>query len=242
MQYIMSLFIVLSLFLSGEAPSFPGVTPQQKVLMNPSQGGQQDDLDYGLIRVDGELLMIKNRQTLVVWRGDKVEVQDAVLTNGARRPGIVNIVGYDNPTGKFDDRGVAIDTGTDLRKHWSVSTRHEIYQIKAMSSRRLDGVLYLRVEDPQLRYVVVSVNERQVVVREGEILTIDENDRVQVRKVVTTLPDSREKNVTFQMAESSDRDPSIVVTEFWELRFFHRGHKFAVVPIRVKADGARQKP
>jgi len=39
-----------------------------------------------------------------------------------------------------------------------------------------------------------------------------------------------------------DRDPSIVVTEFWELRFFHRGHKFAVVPIRVKADGARQKP
>lgn len=242
MRIILSLIMVLSLVVLGEAQALSAEAPQQKVSMNPSQGTQQDDLDYALIRAGGDLLMVKNRQTLTVWRGDKLLIQDAVLTNGARRPGIVNIVGYDNPAGKFDDRGVEIDTGTDLRKHWSVSSRYEIYQIKVMSNRRLNGVIFLQVEDPRLRYAVVSVNERQVVVREGEILTIDESDQVQVRKVVTTLPDSHENDVTFQMVASSASEPSVAESEVWELRFFHRGHRFADLPIRVRGDGARQKP
>ena len=195
-----------------------------------------EELDYFVIEHNGENKLLKNMDTMNYVRGDELKIKAAKLRAGDHEPMEVNLVGFRHPVkpGNRHDLGFLIDTSITLdKKQWAVDERGEVFFIAAASKKLLHGYAFFKRLEPALSYVDIQVNEQQRVMREGETLKLKAADLFKVGRVVTNIKNL--DDVTFQVVElSKGRKSSAELLEYYEIRFKHRSHVFAKIPMQVE--------
>ncbi|NRA43374.1 MAG: hypothetical protein HRU09_00285 [Oligoflexales bacterium] len=195
-----------------------------------------EELDYFIIEHNGESKLLKNKETLSYVRGDELKIKAAKLRAGDHKPSEVNLVGFRHPIkpGNRHDLGFLIDTSSTLdKKQWAVDEKGEVFFIAAASKKLLHGYAYLKRLEPSLSYVDIQVNDQQRVMREGETLKLSSVDLFKVSRVVTNIKNL--DHVTFQVVELGDQGKAVLKShELYEIRFKHRSHIFAKIPMEVE--------
>ena len=195
-----------------------------------------EELDYLIVEHNGENKLLKNKETLSYIRGDELKIKAAKLREGEYQPSEVNLVGFRHPIkpGNRNDLGFLIDTSKTLdKKQWAVDEKGEVFFIAAASKKLLHGYAFLRRLEPALEYVDIKVNDKQRVMREGETLKLGAADLFKVGRVVTNIKNM--DHITFQVVElGKDKRASLKSLEYYEIRFKHRSHVFAKIPLHVE--------
>ncbi|MFK7825024.1 MAG: hypothetical protein AB8G05_12790 [Oligoflexales bacterium] len=195
-----------------------------------------EELDYFIVEHNGENKILKNKQILSYVRGDELKIKAAKLRAGEHKPTEVNLVGFRHPIkpGNRNDLGFLIDTSKTLdKKQWAVDEAGEVFFIAAASKKLLHGYAYLRRLEPALSYVDIQVNNQQRVMREGETIKLRAADLFKVGRVVTNIKNL--DHITFQVVELGKvKRASPQSLEYYEIRFKHRSHVFAKIPLHVE--------
>lgn len=215
------LAISVALSLAWVRPALPPNSPKPTV-----EGGQK--LDYVIIEVNGQPRMVKEGGELPVLRGDRLKIKEATLVDRRIAAKEVNLVGYQSPSPKGEDRGFEFTT-TDLKARHSEDGRGDVYALQVASKKTLHGMVYLRLMNPVLRYAEVSINGANKVLRDGESLAVKASDLVKVERVVTNL--EKNDDVLFQIAPVA---PTTQAPANYEIRFQRGGTDFARIPLQIE--------
>ncbi len=230
-----SLITIITSFLFGVvATTASATTKPQKQKSAAIKSTPQ--LDYMLVEVNGERRVVHAGEQLMVVRGDRVKITEAVLTERSIRPGLVNVVGFHQVTddGRMDDRNKEIDTARALSKKSSLQGLGTSYRIAISSLGKPHGEVILNLIEPKLSHAVISVNGKTKVWRDGELVSVKGSDKVKVEKVVTNIGDE-DNGVEFQIIPVAMADAEKLVNmKFYEIRFSRDKKVFARIPMQVE--------
>lgn len=220
------LLISVALSLAWVRPAAPANSPKPT-----SEAGRQ--LDYVIVEVNGQPRLVKSGAELPVLRGDHLKIKEATLNDRSTQPKDVNLVGYQSPSPKGEDRGYEFTT-TDLKTRHSEDQKGEVYALQVATKNVLHGTVYLKLMNPVLRYAEVSINGANKVLRDGESLSVKATDLVKVERVVTNL--EKNDDVLFQIAPAFSK-PSAGkpgVSGAYEILFQRGGTDFARIPLKIE--------
>ncbi len=147
-----------------------------------------------IIAVNGQPRLVASGGTLDFMRGDKLEIQEASLSNRKKDIAMVSIVGYQPVNTPYfkDLRGYTIDTASELLEaNEQKSGEAKRYMIMASTKNLIHGKVFLEAREPKLAYVEVRVNGEPRVVRPGERLVVKGDDLFKVTRVATSIHDPR---------------------------------------------------
>ena len=181
-----SYFLVLVVFSTANAgwvrPDVPTKTKPVTIY--------GDQLRLVNIEVNGAIHSVKNGETLNVVRGDKLKVLGGVLNNSAGKIAEINVVGFDSPRSRNgDDRNIEFRT-TALLDRWSEKKDGSSFAIVATSGKNRHGYVILSLIEPVLKFAVLDLNGREVVLRDGEPFIAAGTDKVRVKRVATNISDN----------------------------------------------------
>ena len=179
-------------------------------------------LDYLVLEINGARRLVYNQQQLELVVGDSLRVISAILQVRSRRAGYVNVVGFRNPPDNGKDRDYLINTGTDLLPAFSFANAGNRYAISVGSERKVHGEVFVQLLQPVLRFVVLAVNEHPEVLRNGQVMQIGMDDRLQVKKISTNLNNT--EGLRFNIYRTKKAH---------EVRFEYRDKVFASIPLQV---------
>jgi len=193
----------------------------------------RSSLEYVTLEVNGQPQKVAADKELVVVSGDEVIIKSAVLFDPKVSASNVNLVGFIPNSEKrpAEDRGFKIHTSRDLLKKWAINEEGNLYRIEAFSGNEKHGSAFLRVLKPVLKYVEVSVNGEQKLIREGDLLTVKASDNFKVKNVVSNIENDREA-VSFQVIQVNP-ELDLSGRKFYELRFSRNKRIFAKIPMQV---------
>ncbi len=220
----MGLVISVALSLAWVRPAAPPNSPKPT-----SEAGQQ--LDYVIVEVNGQPRLVKAGGELPVLRGDHLKIKEAALAGKAEGPKEVNLVGYQSPSPKGEDRGYDFTT-MDLKARHSEDQKGDVYALQVATKKVLHGTVYIRLMNPVLRYAEVSINGTNKVLRDGESLAVKATDLVKVERVVTNL--EKTDDVLFQIAPASAKATAGKPEGDYEIRFQRGGTDFARIPLKIE--------
>jgi len=119
------------------------------------------DLFWYNIKINGDERIFQNYEHVKLIRGDKLEIVDVI--SGLENPSdlVVNLKGYvgDSSNNTGEDRGYVVDTGRDLWKRYSLKKKGEHYQVVVKNNGDTVGKLFLDLEDPALKYIVIDTGD-----------------------------------------------------------------------------------
>lgn len=216
-----ALVISVALSLAWVRPAAPPNSPKPT-----SEAGQR--LDYVIVEVNGAPRLVKAGAELPVLRGDRLKIREAALANKDLEPREVNLVGYQSPSPKGEDRGYEFST-SDLKPRHSEDQKGDVYALQVTSKKVLHGTVYLKLMNPVLRYAEVSINGQRRVLRDGESLSVKAKDLVKVERVVTNL--EKNDDVLFQIAPVT---PTPNSRSNYEILFQRGGAEFARIPLQIE--------
>ncbi len=221
----MGLVISVALSLAWVRPAAPPHSP--KLTSEAAQA-----LDYVIVEVNGAPRLVKAGEELPVLRGDRLKIKEATLTDRGTQPKDVNLVGYQSPNPKGEDRGYEFST-TDLKPRHSEDQKGDVYALQVATKKVLHGTVYLRLMNPVLRYAEVSINGQNRVLRDGEALRVKAKDLVKVERVVTNL--EKNDDVLFQIAPTSAKAlAGKAESGEYEILFQRGGTEFARIPLHIE--------
>lgn len=115
------------------------------------------------VEINGKERIYQNYGRVGLVKGDKVKLVDVISGAGRASGLVVNLKGFvgdpDNNTG--EDRGYAIDTGTDFWQRYSLEKKGKKYQVVVSDGSEVVGKLFLNLEDPVLKYIVLKAGDSQ---------------------------------------------------------------------------------
>jgi hypothetical protein len=238
---------VVALLAAWVRPQLP--TPARTPLAHGAK------LAYFMVEIEGEPRMVKDGEELVVLRGDRLVVREAVLATGDRAEG-ASLVGAPRDAASValasagatpvktraasrkarepaGDLGAVIDT-LALKPKLSENGLGDVWALLATSRRTLHGAAFVKVLPPSLRYAEIEVNGKPAMLRDGEALRLKATDLFKVRRVVTNLPS--DDGVSFQIATLPASAGAAVDAPTRAIRFLRRGVPFAAVPLDIRED------
>ena len=190
-----------------------------------------------LIEVNGRSRVLRDRETMNFVRGDVLEIKAAFLQGIDRKPEHVNLVGYRKSGGQYlIDTGVPIDTAVYLSEGqltWAADAQGTTFPIVVSTARTINGIVYLRRLDPQVKYVDVRINGAHRVMREGEPLIVGEDDKFKVTKVVTNLDENDDVEVKI-VPFPSNPFSHIRSAKYYEVHFVRKKYTFGKMPLLVE--------
>ena len=188
--------------------------------------GQQ--LAYLLVEINGARRIIDAGTQIEIVRGDTLKVIDAVLKDRTRKATYINVVGFKNPPDNGKDRGYVINTEHQLLPYFSQRGEGRIYAITVGSRDKIHGEVFYRLLDPLLRYAVLRVNDKSLVLRDGEPVQVGLDDRLTISNVSVNF--TRRQGLTFAIY----RNPRASVPH--EIRFARHDKIFARIPLQIVAE------
>jgi len=193
-----------------------------------SAGNFRHLLDYVIVEINGESQLIKAGGEVTVIYGDQFLVKSAFLNDKNLKVGVVNVVGFPNAKkGGSEDRGVIINTATDLLKNYSEAKEGKVYAITSESGKKFHGSVFIKILEPSLKYATVRINDKEKILRDGEVLKIKKSDLFKVTQVETNVQDP--KTVSFQIFEQKTSGQSL-----FEIRFTRESRVFARIPLKIE--------
>jgi hypothetical protein len=92
-----------------------------------------------------------------------------------------------------EDRGYVIDTGRDLMTRYSIDKKRELFRIVVTRKEDEIGELFVELIPPEWEYIVLKINDQKhVLIRPDEPLSLSKNDRIYVEEIKTNLHDRSE--------------------------------------------------
>ena len=150
----------------------------------------QMKIDGFVIETRGHRILLSNKETLEVTRGDIIKIVD-VLPSPSPSSGIkVNFKGFvgDRKNNTGEDRGFLIDTGTDLMNRYSLNKKDEYYEIVVTQGKDNLGRLLVKLIPPKIDYLVLKVNsDRHIFLRPEEKVSLSEKDQISLEEIQTNL-------------------------------------------------------
>lgn len=145
-----------------------------------------------VMEVNGHRIVVPDGGVLEVVRGDKLRILD-YLAPGVPRGINVNFLGFvGNPeNNRGEDRGYLIDTCKDLLPDWSVDKQGKRYAVATKLGNREFARMIVKIMEPELDYVVVSLNqEHPIVLKAGEKRNLRPGDRLVILASISNAPDN----------------------------------------------------
>lgn len=192
-----------------------------------------------VLEINGTEVWVDNGAIVdAVW-GDEVRVKKVIDGNGNPPPALkVNFVGFpnNNPKNPLQDLGYIVHTHSDLLRKWARNEEGNLYEIKALIDRQSVGSVFLKLRDPELSYIVFSLNGHEKVIRAGDILSVEGTDKFEVVKIVTNIKNS-ESGLTFSLIPIRQPVPRDRTIDFglYELVFYRFDKEFSRIPVHVKS-------
>lgn len=185
-----------------------------------------DQLQLVTIEVNGAIQSVKNGESLKVVRGDKIKILSGILNNPTNKIDELNVIGFDSPKSrKGDDRNIEFKT-TALQERWSENRDGLNFVVIATSGKSTHGYVFLSLIEPVLKFAVLDLNGREVVLRDGEPFVASGSDKVRVKRVATNVSDN--DNVFVQVIPVKGRPGE------YEMRFLREKMIFARLPMKLE--------
>lgn len=157
-----------------------------------TETGKPGKIDYFIIETKGERVLVGNRETLQVVRGDKLRIMD-ILPKPSPTSGIsVNFKGFvgDVQKNTGEDRGFLIDTSGDLMKRFSLRKKGKVYEIIVSKGKEVLGRMAVRLVEPKLDHMVLRVNgHSHHLLRPADTVTVNPTDEICFEAAQTNLFD-----------------------------------------------------
>ena len=204
-------------------------------LLESSSYAVKASLDRVVLNVNEEPRFIRDGETFrIVW-GDTISVGSILFKGGDIPEGFsVNFVGYPAPAslGPLDDRGFSIRSHKDLLKSWSVDGAGKRYVIRVKHRDGELGNVYVEIERPKLRYVVLKVNGEDRILREGEVFKVKGQDRFLVKRFETNI-EKIDDSLDYKVipAKRTQNSGEMDAIRRFDLCFYRFGQEFARIPI-----------
>ncbi|RPJ20131.1 MAG: hypothetical protein EHM26_06115, partial [Desulfobacteraceae bacterium] len=150
-------------------------------------------IDFLVIEAKGLRLLLANGETLHLVRGEELKIID-VLPRAPSSSGVkVNFKGFvgdpSNNTG--EDRGFAINTGSDLMERFSLDGKGEAYEIVVTQGETLLGRGIVRLTSPKVEFVVLRVNGHgHHILKPKSAFSVSREDTICVEEIRTNLSSS----------------------------------------------------
>ncbi len=150
-------------------------------------------IDFLVIEAKGLRLLLANGETLHLVRGEELKIID-ILPRVPSSSGVkVNFKGFvgdpSNNTG--EDRGFAINTGSDLMERFSLDGKGEAYEIVVTQGETLLGRGIVRLASPKVEFVVLRVNGHgHHILKPKSAFSVSREDTICVEEIRTNLSSS----------------------------------------------------
>lgn len=156
----------------------PMVTAPQKV-------------EYFSIELNGKTVLLPEGSSYDIVKGDILKIVDVFPRSVSNC--IVNFKGFvgDRRTNTGEDRGYDIDTGKDLMERYSIGDKGNNYQVVVTRDDKEIGNLNIRLIRPRMDYLVLKIDDqRHVLIRPDESVTLSSRDNILVEAIATNLADN----------------------------------------------------
>lgn len=204
--------------------------------MGFANGGENfdGDLSYVMFEVNGQRKAVQPGKTLQIVRGDQIRIVEAGLAGPKNLASRVNLVGFhsDEHSKLGNDINVLVKTDRSLLRGYAQGEQKNIYRVVASSGASDHGEVFIQVLKPELRFATVLVNDKERVIRDGQLLKLKADDRFKVKSVKTNVADQDQK-VTFDV-KSVAGIKQIQQVQFYTIEFRRLGRKFAQIPVQIE--------
>ena len=143
-----------------------------------------------VIETRGHRLLLSNRETLHLVKGDKMKIVDIIPSFSRKERVEVNFKGFvgdwKNNTG--EDRGYLIDTGGALLKRFSLKKDGRSYEIIVKKAGKKIGRLIVSLSPPKMNYLVLRVNgHKPLFLRSEDRIALSSQDEIRLEEIQTNL-------------------------------------------------------
>jgi hypothetical protein len=208
----------------------------KEVVIDAPQRFKMASLD---IEIDGKVETFLNGDVIYAFNHQKLKIIDSSLYS-KYGPSYVNLVGLTNPAGKnpLDDRGVEF-TGKDLISSWAINEEKSRFRIEIKKKKYISGIVYLEFVKPVIEYVEIFINSKKRILRDHDILTLNETDQFKVGKIKLNLPSSKQLDYKILKLNKSEKLATIdnsAVSEYkyYELVFTLENKVLITFPMKVR--------
>lgn len=185
-----------------------GSAPLSKAVVSGPVSLYSTKLDYVILSVNQETQYARSGETISIYRGDQLSIRSAVLLDPSKK---TNGLILDRKTYKQltlnkvqpvlgDLTGLVLDTSDFQSKQ---GAPHAIELVIRARSVSVGGFIKIRILNPTLNYVELSINKQKKIVREGETLRVLPDDLFKVFHVATNLP--KNEQVFYQVVQDKNR-------------------------------------
>ncbi|MFH1135957.1 MAG: M14/M99 family metallopeptidase [Pseudomonadota bacterium] len=160
-----------------------------------------------IVEVDGQKKNIRPGDTLEAIDGDILRIIDVETEGTPPAEGIVvNFKGFvgDKANNNGEDRGVFINTATQLLKRYSISKTEKLYVVAVEQGKKSIAEMTVRLGEPRLDYLVMRCNNGpDLRLKNGAVHKIKPGVKVRILDLKTNIPAN--KGVAIQVGSGTAR-------------------------------------
>ena len=154
-----------------------------------------ESLDFLTVSINGEKQVVRARESLEVVRGDLLVILEPTCDRYSKSAQIseplrIDVVGFapkNQTEAKGSDAHYVIDTAKDLQRKFSQNGKGDEFDVQVKSGPILLGLIKIKIIEPRLNRVVLSVNGRRQTLLNGESLKLKKSDQIAVNEVITNV-------------------------------------------------------
>jgi hypothetical protein len=176
---------------------------------------------------------VSNGEILPILRGDRFRIESAQLVGQGLKPDRIDLVGFARPNQPNDDRGVWIDSATELLSRFAVVPGGDKYSVKVYRRGILAGEAFVQIVQPSLNYAEVSVNGSIRLLRADDVLKVSSKDQFKLEKVVTNLGETEDVSVRLEPIELRNSKPPY---KLYEMQLIRKNVVFARLGLQVREE------
>ena len=142
------------------------------------------------IKINGDERIFQNYEHVKLVKGDQVEIVDVISNLADSSAFAVNLKGYvgDSLNNTGEDRGHVIHTARDLWERYSLEKRGKHYQVVVTNGQDLVGKLFLDLENPVLKYIVLGTRDGEMrCLHPGDTAFVDTNTPLKLFDIHTNV-------------------------------------------------------
>ncbi|MCX6116591.1 MAG: hypothetical protein NT027_03550, partial [Proteobacteria bacterium] len=150
-----------------------------------------ENLDFLTVSINGEKHVVRAKESLEVVRGDLLVILEPTCDRDSKSAQIseplrIDVVGFapkNQTETKGSDARFVIDTAKDLQKKFSQDGKGDEFDVQVKSGQMLLGFIKIKITEPRLNRVVLSINGRRQTLLNGESLKLKKTDQIAVNEV-----------------------------------------------------------
>lgn len=142
------------------------------------------------ISVHDKIFVVSSGDTLHIVKGDIIRLVDAWITNRSDEDFRINFYGFvgNKESNDAEDRGYYINTAVDLIERLSLDKKGYLYRIEALKRREVIGNIYIKLEEPKIKYVIVEKTDgTKEALQPGQTVKCERSEMFRILSIVSNV-------------------------------------------------------